>query len=67
MRQIIGELKRRAEEGQSAPKVREEARALRNWAEVKIEAKVQIPQVRSIENAIRDLYRQRKVVCSADA
>jgi hypothetical protein len=58
MRQIAEEMKRRAGGGLLAPKLRKEARALRDWAEVNIEIKAQIPQVRGIENALRKPYYQ---------
>lgn len=58
MREIKAELRRRAEAGQLAPTLREEARALRDWAETNISAGLQIPQVRAIENALRSEYRR---------
>ncbi len=57
MRQIKAEMHKRAEAGQMAPKLREEATALHSWAEKNISDDVQIPQVRAIENALRDEYR----------
>ena len=64
MRRIIAEMKRRAEEGLMAPKLREEARALRNWAEINSDSKVQLPQVGALENAIREPYNKLKAARS---
>lgn len=57
MRQIEAEMRRRAEAGQLAPKLREEAAALHSWAKKNISDDMQIPQIRAIENALRDGYR----------
>ena len=67
MRQIIAEMKRRAERGDLAPRLRDEAGSLLTWADQTIDEKDQIPQVRGIENRIRQLYKQLKAVRSADA
>jgi hypothetical protein len=51
-----------------APKLREEATALQNWAETNIDAEKQLPRVASIENALRELYNElRPTGCLARA
>jgi hypothetical protein len=67
MRRIEAEMKRRAERGELAPRLREEAQALRGWAERHIEETSQIPQERAIENGVRELYNQLKSADSAGA
>jgi hypothetical protein len=58
MRQIEAELRRHAAAGTLAPALRQEAKALRAWAETSIDPKQQIPGVASIENALRAQYHQ---------
>ena len=58
MRQLEAEMRRRQEAGKLALTLHEEATALRKWAETNISGDVQIPQVRSIENALRSEYRR---------
>src|SRR5262249_47724076 len=57
MRRIEAEMLRRANLGQLAPKLREEAEALHKWADLHIDKTQQIPTPRAIENALRDAYR----------
>jgi hypothetical protein len=64
MRQITAEMKRRAALQHLAPRLREEAAALRLWAEENIEEKEQLPKSLSIENAIRQDYNRLKPVAS---
>jgi hypothetical protein len=52
---LAQEMRRRAEAGELVDGVAAEARALRSWAEQNIQG-AKIPQVDSIEDAIRDLY-----------
>ena len=66
MRQIAAEMTRRAGQGVLAPKLREEVGALLIWAKGKIDEKIQLPQQRSAENALRQLYKELRsntVVC----
>jgi hypothetical protein len=58
MRQIAAEMTRRAEQHGLAPKLREEAKALHDWAKANIDEKNQLPQPRAIENAVRDGYNK---------
>jgi hypothetical protein len=58
MRQVEGEMRRRASRRILAPTLREEAKELRLWAEANIDAEKQIPQVGAIENALRRLYKK---------
>jgi hypothetical protein len=60
MRQLEAEMCRRASRRILAPKLREEAKELRLWAEANIDAENQIPQVRAIENALRRRYKELK-------
>jgi hypothetical protein len=60
MRQIEKEMRRRAGTRTLAPTLREEAKQLRLWAEANIDAEKQIPQITSIENALRQLYKKLK-------
>jgi hypothetical protein len=60
MRQVEEEMRRRAGTRILARTLREEAKALRLWAEVSIDAEKQLPQVRAIENALRQLYKELK-------
>ena len=58
MRQIEAEMERRAHAGLLEPKLRPEAKALREWCDANIDKKEQIPQVRAIENALRRAYKE---------
>jgi len=58
MRRIEAEMRRRADAKVLAPRLRQEAKALRSWAEDNIGPDRQIPQVRSIENALRECYQE---------
>jgi hypothetical protein len=58
MAEIKLELRRRAEAGVMDPMLREESESLALWAED--HAPGTAPQAKSIENAIRDLYKQLK-------
>lgn len=66
MRRIETEMTRRAGMGLLAPKLREEARVLRSWAEQNIPASIQLPQVGAIENSLREVYRKLKLAASLD-
>jgi len=57
MRAIETEMRRRANAGQLAPQLRDEARALQNWAKY-THTDQQVPGVGAIENALRSLYRR---------
>jgi hypothetical protein len=65
MRQIIGEMNRRAEHQTLAPSLREEAQALRSWAEKNIDEKKELPKPRSIENGIREAFNGLKRTAAA--
>ena len=56
MREIIGELHRRAAAGVLESKLLDEARTLRTWAEQNIATTSQIPGIPAIQNAIREHY-----------
>jgi hypothetical protein len=58
MRQIGAEMTRRADRHVLAPTLREEATALLDWAKTHIDEKIQLPQLRSAENALRDSYNK---------
>jgi hypothetical protein len=58
MRQIEEEMRRRAATRILASTLRKEAKELRIWAEVNIDAENQLPQFRSIENTLRELYKE---------
>ena len=60
MRRIEAEMRIRAGRRLLAPTLREEAKKLRDWAEANIDAEKQIPQVRAIENALRQRYKELK-------
>src|SRR5262249_31881769 len=57
MRAVETEMRRRANGGRFAPQLRDEARALQDWAE-HTHAEQQVPGVGAIENALRSVYRQ---------
>jgi hypothetical protein len=57
MRALEIEIRRRADARQLAPHLRDEARVLHDWAK-QTHAGRQVPGVRAIENALRDVYRQ---------
>jgi len=57
MRAIEIEMRRRANAGQLAPQLRDEAQALQDWAKY-THADQQVPGVGAIENALRSVYRQ---------
>jgi hypothetical protein len=57
MRQIEAEMRRRAESENLAPTLREQAKALHEWADKTIDPKSQVPQPLSIENALRNPYK----------
>ena len=57
MRAIETEMRRRANAGQLAPQLRDEAQALQDCAK-HTHADQQVPGVRAIENALRSVYRQ---------
>jgi hypothetical protein len=58
MRQIRAEMTRRADRHVLAPTLREEANALLIWAKTNIDEKIQLPQLRSAENALRGSYNK---------
>jgi len=57
MRAVETEMRRRADVGQLAPQLRDEAHALKDWAE-HTHPDQQVPGVGAIENALRSVYRQ---------
>jgi hypothetical protein len=58
MRQIQDELRRRATAQALAPRLRDEAKLLRTWAETHIPSGQQLPGWQAIENAIRAEYKR---------
>jgi hypothetical protein len=66
MRQIAAEMTRRAERHVLAPKLREEATALHDWAKTNVDEKKQLPHPRSIENALREHYRTLQSAARGD-
>jgi hypothetical protein len=60
MRSIENQMRSRAQAKSLAPTLREEATALRAWADENINDNQQLPQVRSIENALRNEYKRLK-------
>ena len=58
MRQIEAGMRRRANIKMLAPTLRQEATALRGWAQANINPENQLPQVASIENGLRKLYNE---------
>jgi hypothetical protein len=58
MRLIEVELRRRAENGQLAPKITEESKALEVWARKHLPPDLPAPAAKSIANALRNLYKQ---------
>jgi hypothetical protein len=66
MRQIAAEMTRRAQQHVLALTLREEAVALSNWAEAHIDEKKQVPQPRSIENALRVEYNKLRSTASVE-
>jgi hypothetical protein len=66
MRQIRAEMTRRADRHVLAPTLREEATALLKWAETNIDEKIQLPQVRAIENALRKEYKKFRPTAVVD-
>jgi hypothetical protein len=58
MRRLAAEMTRRADQRVLAPRLPEEVKALLIWAKGKIDEKIQLPQQRSAENALRQRYRE---------
>src|SRR6266851_8367538 len=58
IRHLTVEMTRRADRHILAPTLREEARALLDWAKTNIDENIQLPQLRSAENALRDDYKK---------
>jgi hypothetical protein len=65
MRQIEAEMRRRAAGGNLAPRLREEAAMLHDWAKKAIDPSQQIPTSRAIENALRAAYNQLKAAAAS--
>jgi len=65
MRQIEAEMRRRAARGNLAPRLREEATMLHNWAKTAIDPSQQIPTSRAIENALRAAYNQLRAAAAS--
>jgi hypothetical protein len=66
MRAIEAEMRRRADAKVLAPRLRQEAEALRSWAEDNVDPDFQIPQVAAIENALRERYKELVSASSAE-
>jgi hypothetical protein len=66
MRAIEAEMRRRADAKVLAPRLRQEAQALRRWAEGNINPDHQIPQVAAIANALRERYKELVPASRAD-
>jgi len=58
MRQIRAEMTQRAKRQILAPQLREEAKELLIWAAANIDEKMQLPDIRSAENALRKEYKR---------
>jgi hypothetical protein len=65
VRQIEGEMRRRAARGNLAPRLREEATALYHWAKTAIDASQQIPKPGAIENTLRKVYKELKAAAAS--
>jgi hypothetical protein len=58
MRRLEEEMKRRADNDELLPKIAQEARFLSTWAQNNLPSQLQAPKPKSIENALRAVYRE---------